>query len=303
MFLTRKGAVQLSLLAVIGLFVLKIIVSVMTGSISILAQSADSFLDIFAILVTFLAIVASAKPADENHPFGHGKVEYIATVIQGLLILSAGGLIIYSAIIRIIEGTTIELTEAGIGVMLVSMIASIFLSRHLRKVSRLTDSMALEANAQNITADVYSAAAVLVGLVIIRFTGLNIIDPLLALLVALLILKVGCDTLRKSFGGLVDARLPEAEEVEIKSCIIEHYSEVVSFHRLRTRKAGSRRYIDLHLVMPRNASVDEAHKMCDHLEQDIEYKLHRTSVTIHVEPCRIECEECQVSCSLRKENT
>ncbi len=98
----------------------------------------------------------------------------------------------------------------------------------------------------------------------------------------------------------MDARLPKAEEVEIKSCIIEHYSKLVSFHKLRTRKVGSQRYIDLHLVMPKNASVEEAHRMCDHLEQDIENRLHHTSVTIHVEPCSIECDQCQISCSLRE---
>ncbi|GAH70618.1 unnamed protein product, partial [marine sediment metagenome] len=258
--------------------------------ISILAQAADSFLDLFAILVTFLAIVVAVRPADEEHPFGHGKVENIAAIIQALLIFTAGGLIIYSAVRRIIAGTTIELTEAGIGVMLVSVIVSIFLSRHLLKVSRITDSIALEASARNIAVDVYSAAGVLIGLVVIRFTGLSILDPIIALAVALLILKAGYNVTRKSFGGLVDVRLPKAEEVEIKSCIREHYSEVVSFHKLRTRKAGSQRYIDLHLVMPKNASVDEAHRMCDHLEQDIENRLHHTSVTIHVEPCSIECD-------------
>ena len=265
-----------------------------------MAQAADSFLDLFAILITFLAIVVAARPADEEHPFGHGKVENIAAIIQAMLIFTAGGLIIYSAVRRIIAGTTIELTEAGIGVMLVSVIVSIFLSRHLLKVSRITDSIALEASARNIAADVYSAAGVLVGLVVIRLTGLNILDPIIALLVALFILKVGYDTLRKSFGGLVDIRLPKVEEAEIKSCIIEHYSEVVNFHKLRTRKAGSQRYIDLHLVMPKNASVDKAHRMCDHLEEDIKNRLHHTSVTIHVEPCSIECDQCQISCSLRE---
>jgi len=302
MFSTRSGAARLSIAVVIGLATLKIAVAIMTGSISIFAQAADSLLDLLAILVTFLAIVMAARPADEEHPFGHGKVENIAAIIQALLIFTAGGLIIYSAIVRIIQGTTIELTEAGIGVMLVSVIASIFLSRHLRKVSRATDSIALEASARNIAADVYSALGVLVGLVVIRLTGLNILDPIIALVVSILILKVGYDTLRKSFGGLVDIRLPKVEEAEIKACIIEHYSEIVSFHKLRTRKAGSQRYIDLHLVMPKDASVDEAHRICDHLEQDIENRLHHTSVTIHVEPCSIECNQCQVSCTLRKRN-
>jgi divalent metal cation (Fe/Co/Zn/Cd) transporter len=106
--------------------------------------------------------------------------------------------------------------------------------------------------------------------------------------------------LRKSFGGLIDVKLPEAEESVIKSCIVEHSGKVVAFHELRTRKAGSQRYIDLHLVMPRNANVEEAHRMCDHLEQDIENRLSRTNVTIHVEPCTIECEQCSVSCVLRQ---
>ena len=300
MFSTRSGAAKLALVVVIGLIVLKVIVVVITGSISIIAQAVDSFLDLFAIVITFFAISIATKPADEEHPFGHGKVENIAAIVQAVLIFTAGGLIIYSAVHRIIAGVTVELTEAGIGVMLVSIIASIFLSRHLLKVSQAVDSIALQASAHNIAADVYSAAAVLAGLIAIRFTGLNILDPIIALLVALFILKVAYDVLRRSFGGLIDVKLPEAEEVEIKSCIVEHYSEVVCFHELRTRKAGSWRFIELHLVMPKNASVEEAHKMCDHLEQDIETRLLHTSVTIHVEPCSIECDQCTIFCSLRK---
>jgi len=167
MFSTRSGAARLSLVVVIGLFVLKVVAAAITGSISILAQAADSFLDLFAIVVTFFAINIATKPADEEHPFGHGKVENIAAIVQAMLIFTAGGLIIYSAVRRIITGATIELTEAGIGVMLVSIIASIFLSRHLLKVSRTIDSIALQATARNIAADVYSAAAVLAGLIAI----------------------------------------------------------------------------------------------------------------------------------------
>ena len=300
MFSTRSGAAKLSLVVVIGLIVLKVVVAVITGSISILAQAADSFLDLFAIVIIFFAIGIATRPADGEHPFGHGKVENIAAIVQAMFIFTAGGLIIYSAVRRILTGVTIELTEAGIGVMLVSIIASIFLSRHLLKVSRAVDSIALQASAHNIAADVYSAAAVLAGLIAIRFTGLNILDPIIALLVALFILKVAYDVLRGSFGGLVDVKLPEAEEDEIMSCIMEHGGQLVGFHDLRTRKAGSQRFIELHLVMPKNASVEEAHLMCDHLEQDIENRLQYTSVTIHVEPCSIECDQCSISCSLRR---
>ena len=279
---------------------LKVAVGVITGSISVLAQAADSFLDLFAVAIVSFAIGIAIKPADEEHPFGHGKVENIAAIVQAMLIFAAAGLIVYSAVQRIITGATVELTEAGIGVMVVSIIASIFLSRHLLQVAKATDSLALQATAQNIAADVYSATAVMAGLVVIRFTGLNILDPIIALLVALFILKVSYEVFRKSFGGLIDVRLPEGEEVEIKSCVVEHYSAVVSFHKLRTRKAGNQRYIDLHLVMPKNASLEEAHRMCDHLEQDIETRVPYTSETIHVEPCSIECDQCTIICSLRK---
>ncbi len=181
----------------------------------------------------------AVRPADADHPFGHGKIENVAAVVQAMLIFTAGGLIIYSAVRRIITGATLELTEAGIGVMVVSIIASILLSRHLLRISRAVDSVVLEANAHNIAADVYSAAAVLAGLLVIRFTDLNILDPIIALVVSLFILKVAYDVLKRSFGGLIDVSLSEAEENMIRSAIMERNGELVGFHRLRIRKAGS----------------------------------------------------------------
>ena len=300
MFSSRSGAAKLSITVVIILIVLKVVVGAITGSLSVLAQAIDSFLDLFAVAITFFAIRIATKPADEEHPFGHGKAENIAAIAQAILIFIAGGAIIYSAVHRIQVGTTLELTEAGIGVMLVSIVASIFLSRHLLKVSQLEDSLALQANAHNIAADVYSAGAVLVGLLVVRFTRLSIIDPILAILVALFIFKVAYDVLKNSFGGLVDVKLPEAEENTIRSVIKEHAGQVVDFHALRTRKAGSQRYIDLHLVMPKDTGLEEAHRMCDHLEEDLESKLGNTDVTIHVEPCDENCDWCTFTCDRRK---
>jgi len=301
MFATRKGAAKLSLAVVVALIVLKVVVGVITGSISVLAQAVDSFLDLFAIAITFFAVVVASRPADEEHPFGHGKVENMAAVVQAVLIFTAGGLIIYAAIRRIMTGTALELTEVGIGVMLVSIVVSIFLSKYLLKVSRATDSLALEANAHNIAADVYSAAGVLVGLVIIRFAKLIIIDPIIALLVSLVIFKSAYEVLRKSFGGLIDVKLPEAEENIIRAAIMEHVGELVDFHALRTRKAGRQRYVDLHLVMPRSISIEKAHQMCDHLEHDIKSKLQHASVVIHVEPCDEKCERCPIPPDLRQD--
>jgi len=299
MFSTPGGAAKLAIVVIIGLIALKVVVAVITGSISIWAQALDRFLDVFAIAIVLFAIRIASMPADEEHPFGHGKVEGIAAIVQAALIFAAGGLIIYSAVRRIITGTTIELTEAGIGVMAVSIVASIFLSRHLLKVSRATGSTALEASARNITADIYSAAGVLAGLVAIRFSGLGILDPIIALGVALLILKTAYDVLKKSFGELVDVRLPRVEEDKIRSAIMKYDCQLAGFHDLRTRKAGRQRYVDLHLVMPKNASVEETHRLTDDLEQAIKRRLPNTNITIHVEPGDVECDRCTVSCTLR----
>ncbi len=290
---TATGAAKLSLAVVSGLVVLKIVVGIITGSISVLAQAADSALDVLAVGLTSFAVVVANRPADEDHPFGHGKVENIAAIVQAVLLFSAGAVIIYSAVIRIVTGQEqIALEEAGIGVMVVSIISSILLSRYLLKVAQATDSIALEANARNISADVYSTSAVLVGLAVVRFTRFYVLDPILALGVSVLILKSGYTVLRKSFGGLIDVRLPEEEEKIIRAAILEHVGELVNFHALRTRKAGSHRYIDLHLVMPPDITLEKAHQMCDHLELDIGGKLKSASLTIHVEPCKQDCSKC-----------
>ncbi len=301
MFSGRSGAARLSILVVVSLIVLKVVIGIITGSLSILAQAIDSFLDLFAVVITFLAIRVAARPADESHPFGHGKAENVAAIVQSILIFVAGGSIIYAAVRRVQTEAVLEMTEAGMAVMAVSIAASIFLSRYLLRIASREDSMALEANAHNIAADVYSAAAVLIALLVVRFTDITIIDPILAGLVALYIFKVAFDVLRKSFGGLVDVKLPEDEENAIRSFITEHFGgEVVSFHKLRTRKSGSQRHIDLHLVMPKHISIEVAHDMCDHLEQDIKYRWSESNVVIHVEPCDNDCDNCELSCEDRK---
>jgi len=300
MFSTKAGAAKLLISAVIGLIILKVVVGWLTGSISILAQAADSLLDLFAGIITFSAIRIAAKPADVEHPYGHGKVEDVTGVVQGILIFIAGGLIIYSAVRRIIEGASIELAEAGIVVMAVSIVVSIFLSRHLLSVSRATGSVALEANARNIATDVYSASAVLVGLAIVRFTGLNIIDSVIAIGVAIYILKVAVDTIRKPFSGLLDEKLSSSKQAIIEACLRKHSREVSGFHALRTRRAGSQSYIDLHLVMARDISLEQAHQICDRIEVEIQSVLQEASVVIHAEPCDGECEQCSAICSKRR---
>jgi cation diffusion facilitator family transporter len=301
-FSTKSGAAKLLIGVVIGLIILKIVVSWLTGSISIVAQTADSFFDLFAGIITFSAIRIATKPADKEHPYGHGKVEDIAGMVQGALIFIAGVVIIYSSVLRIIEGATVELAETGIAMMLVSIIVSIFLSRHLLKVAHATGSIALEANARNIASDVYSAIAVLVGLAIVRFTNINIIDAVIAIGVAIYILKISFDTIRKPILGLIDTKLPHSQEEAIESCLRNHSQDIVGFHALRTRRSGSQRYIDLHLVMSRDINLEKAHQVCDQIESEIKSELPESSVVIHVEPCSDECQQCYVSCSKRKSN-
>lgn len=289
MFSTTKGASNLIIGVVIGLILLKVTAGWISGSISVLAQAADSLLDFFAGIITFSAIRIAARPADEEHPFGHGKAEDIAGVMQGVLIFIAAGLIIYSSIHRIIDRTGIELAEAGIGVMVVSIAVSVLLSRHLVKVSQTTGSIAIEANARNIAADAYSATAVLVGLVVVHLTGLSILDPIIAIGMALYIAKLAYDTINKPLLGLMDGSLPPSEQAVVESSLAEHSEQVVGFHALRTRRAGNQRYIDFHLVMDKAISLEQAHEVCDSIEHNIQAKLPQTNVIIHVEPSDDEC--------------
>ena len=184
--------------------------------------------------------------------------------------------------------------------MVVSIVVSIFLSRHLLRVSRTTGSVALEANARNIATDVYSASAVLVGLAVVRFTNLNIIDSLIAIGVAVYILKIALDTIRKPISGLLDEKLPPPQHTVIEDCLRKRSHEVFGFHALRTRRAGSQSYIDLHLVMARDISLEQAHQICDQIEVEIQSALREASVTIHAEPCNDECEQCSAICSRRR---
>ena len=304
MLAKKPKAAAISIISNTSLVLLKLVAGIITGSVSLLAEAIHSLMDLAAAIIAFISVKIADRPADEGHQFGHGKVENISGVTEGLLIFIAAGIIINEAIHRLLEGVTLELIEVGIGIMAVSIVVNILVSRHLLKVARDTDSLALEADARHLSTDVMTMAGVLIGLIIVRMTGLSIVDPIVAILVAALIIKAAYDITKKSFGGLMDATLPKAEEDAIRSCILEHYSEIVGYHKLRTRKSGSHRYIDLHLVVPRNSNIQEAHQICNHLEQDIKEIIQSasTQTTIHIEPCTVECDHCSVFCTLRKKN-
>lgn len=300
---TKQGAANLMMATVVMLIVLKIIAGLMTHSISVLAQAADSFLDILAALITIITIRFAAKPADEGHPFGHGKIEDLGSLAQGILILFTSGAVIYSAVMRIINKSPLQETWLGMGVMVISIIVSIFLARHLSKVAKTTSSSVLEANAANITADIYTAAVVLVGLLLVRFTPLTGIDPIIAIAVAVyIVIKIVISSTKKTVSKLIDSKLDESEHQIIIRCITEFKDQIVEFHELRTRQSGSHRYIDLHLVLPKDIELHDAHNICDLLESYIEKELANSDVFIHAEPCNAECDACEKECSKQNIN-
>ncbi len=285
MFSTKTSAAGLSILSNTVLVILKLAVGIIMGSVSVISEGAHSAVDLLAAVIAFFSIRAAAKPADEDHEFGHGKIENISGTIEALLIFMAAGLIIYEAIDKIINKAEPEFLMAGIGIMAFSTVANFFVSRFLHMMAKRTDSVALEADAWHLTTDVYTSLGVFAGLIIVEITHWYILDPIIAIGVALLIIRAAWHITCKSMGGLIDKRLPIEEEAIITSSITEHLGEIAGFHELRTRKAGSQRYINLHLVLPKAVTLEEAHKLCDHLEEDIKSKLANGTVTIHCEPC------------------
>jgi cation diffusion facilitator family transporter len=255
------------------------------GSVSVISEGVHSSVDLMASLIAFFSIRAAARPADEQHEFGHGKIENISATIEALLIFLAACLIIYEAIIKIIKRAQPEFLIVGIGIMAFSTVVNFFVSRRQHRMARSTDSVALEADAWHLTTDVYTSLGVFSGLILVQITHWYILDPIIAIGVALLILRTAWNITSKSVRGLVDVRLPKAEEDIISASILEHVGELAGFHELRTRKSGSQRYIELHLVLPKSVTVEKADKLCDHLEDDIKSKLSEGVVTIHCEPC------------------
>jgi cation diffusion facilitator family transporter len=292
---TKEGVAKLSIFAVSLLIVMKVAASIVTGSIAIRADAIHSAIDLFGVIVGYIGIRIASKPPDERHPFGHGKAENIAGVVIAGLIFVAAVTIAYQAVSRLITGATVELVTIGIYVTAAAIAINGIVSWYALRVARSTDSVALEATARDMFADVLSSGAVLVGLILVRLTEIAMLDPIVALLVAAIIIRTAYLTMKKSFGGLMDIRLPRAEEDEIIACIREHGDLIAGFHKIRTRKAGSQRYIDFHLVVSKHISVEQAHQLCDKIELEIENRLSDTSVTIHVEPCDGKCEQCSTS--------
>ena len=289
--MNRKVSVaRLSVLSHSLLIVMKVIVGILSGSISILSEAIHSFMDLLAAIIAFFSVRISDTPADERHPYGHGKFENISGVIEAILIFIASGWIIIEAVRKMLYPHAIEKIGLGIVVMTISAAVNFFVSRRLYKVAKSTDSIALEADALHLKVDVYTSLGVAAGLFLMLildyFTNsplVHYLDPVIAIVVALLILRESFILFKKAYAPLLDEALSEEEVERIKALIGRYCSETVNYHGLRTRKAGNYRYVDFHLNVPAVMSVKEAHDLCDAIEEEIKSTLGHTEVTIHVE--------------------
>lgn len=280
------GKHQAALLSIFSnsiLIIFKLIAGIFMGSISVISEALHSGIDLLASFIAFFSIREASKVPDDEHPFGHGKYENVSGFVEAILIFIAAILIIYEAVKKLLHGATIENTGAGILVMLVATLANFVISMLLLKIAKKTDSIALEADGMHLLTDVFTSMGVLVGLILVRFTGLKIIDPIAALLVAVLIIKTSIDMTKKSIVDLVDSKLPE-EEVNKILDILNNYPQIKTYHKLRTRKSGHRREVDIHLKLDDSTSLTEAHSLCNAVEKDIKALFPECYVLIHIEP-------------------
>jgi cation diffusion facilitator family transporter len=280
----KTKTARLSIASNTILIIIKIVAGILSGSVSILSEAIHSGIDLVAAIIAFVSVKLSAQPPDKNHPYDHGKYENVSGVIEAFLIFIAAGWIIYEAVSRIIEKRPIELLGVGIVVMAVSAIVNFFVSRRLYRIARQTDSIALEADALHLKTDVYTSAGVAIGIFLILITDWHYLDPVIAILVALLIIKESYELIMAAYRPLIDARLAD-EDIDIIESLLQNYKERgFSFHRIRTRKSGSHKYLDFHLEVPEHLSVGEAHTLCNEIERAIEEKIVNLDVNIHVEP-------------------
>lgn len=291
------------------LVVMKLVVGLTIGSVSIISEAIHSAVDWLAAVIALFSVKTSSLPADERHPFGHGKIENISGTIEALLIFVAAGWIIFEAVKKILHPEPIEDLGWGVGVMLVSAVVNIVVSERLFKVGRETDSVALQADAWHLRTDVYTSAGVMVSLAAIWlgariFPDLDLhwLDPAAAIGVALLIIKAAYDLTIQSARDLLDVNLPGEEEDWIRERILERRPVVHGFHQLRTRKSGHFRFVEFHLQVDPQMTVLDSHNITEELSDRIEKRFPHTSVTIHMEPCEGNCVgHCLEGCLLTPE--
>lgn len=281
----RKMAL-LSIAASIVTLLLKFGAWFLTGSVSLFSDAAESMVNLTAGLMAFWMLTIAARPADAGHAYGHDKAEYFSSGVEGALILVAAVSIAFAAVERFIHPAPLSHLGPGLLVSGLAALVNLAAARMMLKVAREHDSITLEADARHLLTDVWTSAGVLGGLLVVLFAppSWQVLDPVMAVAVALNIVLTGVSLLRRSLDGLMDAALPEQEVRSIAACIRAELPSGASFHDLRSRKAGPRRFVEFHLLLPGETSVQASHDLCDRIEAAIGRELAQASVLIHVEP-------------------
>jgi len=285
---TRKMAL-LSIATSIATLALKFGAYFLTDSVSLLSDALEAIVNLVAGLVAFGALTIADQPADDRHTYGHDKAEYFSSGVEGMLILVAAVSIIVTAAGRFLHPVMLENLGPGLLIGILAAAMNFATARVMLKVASEHDSITIEADAKHLMTDVWTSGGVLAGLLIIMFVPeWHILDPLVAVAVAIHIIFTGIRLLRRTVDGLMDTALSPEEIDQTARLIQAQLPAAASFHDLRTRKAGARRFIEFHLLVPGETSVHQSHALCDRIEHSIEQRLSNASVTIHVEPLETE---------------
>jgi cation diffusion facilitator family transporter len=282
----RSRAAAVSIFSNTALIALKVVAGLITGSVAILTEAIHSAVDLAASYIAYFSVRQAETPADATHRYGHEKFENVAAAAEGVLIIIGSGVIVYAAVRSLVLGPELESLGFGIAVVAFATVANFAISAWLYRQARATQSAALEGDAAHLRTDAFTSLGVLVGLALVQWTGADWLDPAVALAIAAAIVVTGLRIVARSWGVLVDEALPEPETRAIREAIEAFAGRgVVGYHQLRTRRAGARRYVDLHVQFRSGTSLEDAHGTAHALQDEIERRLPGgTDVLIHLEP-------------------
>lgn len=279
----RRYAVM-SIVAALVTIALKGGAYVVTSSVGLLSDALESGVNLAAAVVALIALSAAARPEDEDHRYGHSKAEYFSSGFEGALILLASASIIYASVRRFLDPQPIERIGIGAGIAIVAAVINFFVARLLFRAGRQHESITLEADAHHLMSDVWTSGGVVVGVTSAALTGWQRLDPIIAVLVAINIMRTGTSILRRSLMGLLDTGIPEELQQKISGILARHAGDGVRFHALRTRQAGAWRFIDFHVLVPGNWSVQRGHDLLEQIEEEVRAAVPNSSVFTHLEP-------------------
>ena len=273
----------LSIAAALITITLKAIAYLLTGSVGLLSDALESVVNLVGALMALAMLTVAARPADEEHDFGHSKAEYFSSGVEGTLILLAAASIIATAIPRLIAPKPLEQVGIGLGVSVVASLVNLFVARVLLRAGKQYHSITLEADARHLMTDVWTSVGVLVGVGAVALTGWARLDPIVACLVAANIIWSGIGIARKSVSGLMDTALPIEDQNKLQKALEPYTQRGVQFHALRTRESGARKFISVHVLVPGSWTVQRGHGQLENMEADIRQSLPGVTVFTHLE--------------------